>query len=433
MNLKPEYRVSIALWIPMIWYGIGASRTVGRWLDIGSSNLREVDYLGGNPLDRNIYLGLTIIGIFILSRRKINWLQLIKNNYWIFILIFYMAFSILWSDFKEVAFKRWIKAVGSLIMVLIVLTESNPMEAISRLLRRCFFIHLPLSVMFIKYYRTIGVAWDYLGHEMWIGVTTHKNVLGEVTMISGNFFIWRILKSKVNMKTAIDLLFLMITIWLLFGSNSSTAITVFIIGLFILLLFYFMRTKIKNIRRNMIISIFFIAILYIILHVGVELYSQQPIFVFATELLGRDSTLTGRTDLWKDILSIASQNPILGVGYGSFWVGNLSNNLWEKHIWQPIAGHNGYIDVYVELGLVGIFLLIFVIIFAYRDILNTFEYNVEYGLIRLTFMTMIVMHNFTESSYTIGSHHLWFIFLLITLSIPQLSHINNFKELSFER
>ena len=102
----------------------------------------------------------------------------------------YTLTSILWSNFPEVLFKRWIKLFGSVVMSLIVLTEPAPVEAISTLLRRCFLVHIPIDIVLVKYFRNIGVGWDDLGMEMWTGLTTHKNVLGEVCMVAGLYFIW---------------------------------------------------------------------------------------------------------------------------------------------------------------------------------------------------------------------------------------------------
>ena len=45
--------------------------------------------------------------------------------------------------------------------------------------------------------------------------------------------------------------------------------------------------------------------------------------------LGEDTTLTGRTDLWEDLKKI-DVNPIVGVGFESFWVGDRVDRLWAS-------------------------------------------------------------------------------------------------------
>lgn len=433
-DTKRQPGISFAISVPLIWYALTASRSVGRWLNMGIIDMRDLDYMEGSPIDRNVYSALIIIGVLILiKRRNVDWSNIFKKNYWILILFLYMGISILWSDFMGIAFKRYIKVSGDLIMALVVVTESNPLNAISFLLRICFYIHLPLSIIFIKYFRTIGVGWDYVGNEMWIGVATQKNTLGEVVMISGVYFIWSIIRNWGSKIIVFDLLFLSMVLWLLRGSDTSrsnTAIFGFLIGVIVILTFQIMRSNLKHIKRNTIILILLISLFFLTAQIAYELFSQKSLLAASIESSGRDATLTGRTELWNDILEIASHHPILGVGYGSFWIGDLANNLWERHIWKPTQGHNGYIDIYVELGFVGLFLLIAVIVFTFKEILKTFEFNFEYGRFRITIFAILLMHNITEASFLKGAHNLWFLFLLIVMNVPRISVGSRLQESS---
>ena len=218
MSLGQRKDFSLALWVPLIWYAIAASRGVSSWLTLTGYKPGyepgDLSYLEGSPIDRAVYIVLISVGIVILIRRRIEWHRVLKDNKWLFVLFIYMLFSISWSQFPEVSFKRWIRAAGDLIMVLVVISEPDPVEAISKVLRRCFYVLLPLSIILIKYFRTIGVGWDDIGVEMWIGVTLHKNVLGEVCMISGIFFVWSILRNS-GKRRFVDFGFLLMTLWLL--------------------------------------------------------------------------------------------------------------------------------------------------------------------------------------------------------------------------
>ena len=73
--------------------------------------------------------------------------------------------SLLWSDFPDVAFKRWTKALGDLVMVLVVLSDREPISAVKRLFSRTEFLLIPLSVLLIKYYPTLGRGLRSLGLE----------------------------------------------------------------------------------------------------------------------------------------------------------------------------------------------------------------------------------------------------------------------------
>ncbi len=427
--------ISLAIWIPLIWYAIAASRSVGRWVSMNSSEFTDVNYLEGNPIDRGVFSTLIIIGIFILLKRKnVVWSDVLRKNAWIFLLFLYMGLSILWSDFMMVSFKRWIRTTGALIMVLVVLTEPNPREAISTLFRRCFYVHLPLSIIFIKYYRTIGVGWDYLGNESWLGVATHKNHLGQIVMTSGIFFFWSITRTwdKWDKWKIVYLSYLVMSLFLLNGSRSTSSETstfVFLAGIAMFLLLYLMRTNVKQIERAIVISVFITASLFLIFQFAAESFAQKPLLSMAIEASGHGDTFTGRANLWRDIVDIASAHPIIGVGYGSFWIGDMSHNLWEKYLWKPEQGHNGYVDVYVELGLIGVSLLIIAIFYAYKNIMKIITRDFHYGIFNIVILTMILIHNITETSFLRGLHNLWFLLLLVMVKIPDSLQFNNFRRI----
>ena len=427
MDSVRKANTSFALLVPLVWYAIVASRSISQWLHPGSIDLTDFNYLEGSPIDRVVFSILILVGLLVLTRRKVEWLGVLKRNKWIFLLFLYMLISISWSNFPEVACKRWIKAAGALVMALIVLTEPESLEAISRLLRRCFYVHLPLSIILIKYFRTLGVAWDYTGEaEMWVGVTTHKNVLGQVVMTSGICFVWDIIRNWGSKRIIlVDFFFLSMALWLLKGSDTSSSATstiVFLFGIVIMLALRFAKIDLENVRRYTLIGVALAAFLFLVLQFLLEAFTQGSLASLVAGASGRDPTFTGRRDLWDDILKIASHHSILGVGYGSFWIGDLANDLWNKYHWRPQQGHNGYLDVYVELGLIGIFLLIVAILCAYKNIMKTFATNLEYARFRMVFLTTLLLHNYTESSFLRGTHNLWFLLLLVAVDVPEIYH-----------
>jgi len=249
-------------------------------------------------------------------------------------------------------------------------------------------------------------------------LATHKNTLGAVVMTSSVFFIWNIVRNWNKGRVIINVLYLLMSFALLLGSGSHTSIFVIFLGMGV---FTMLRRKRSNLRAAILFAgsiIIVVTCFALIFPTRPEAFTQKMGWLIGTS--GRDSTLTGRTDLWYDMLQIASGHRFLGVGYGGFWIGDLGpgNRLWESYYWRPNQGHNGYIDVYVELGAVGIALLIFVIFSVSRNIMMTLKADFEYGAFRMTFLIMLLVHNIGESSFLRGADGLWFMFLLIALSIP---------------
>ena len=137
---------------------------------------------------------------------------------------------------------------------------------------------------------------------------------------------------------------------------------------------------------------------------------------------GRDMTLSRRTLLWNDLLKFPT-NPLIGVGYGSFWLGDRLTLIWEKYVWMPNESHNGYLNVYLELGFVGLGLLLGVIGSGFRKIKKDMASNFDYGRFCMGIFFITLIYNVTEDA--IGkSTLLWFIFLLVSLDVPRQIPLN---------
>ena len=151
-------RTSGALWIAVVWWLLACSRSVGQWLQMGTpmDQLTADRILEGSPIDLLVYSGLLALGLVVLVKRRSQVVKLLQANGPIILFFLYCAVSILWSDYPEVAFKRWNKALGDLVMVLVVLSDREPSAAFERLLARTTYLLVPLSVLLIKYYPDIG-------------------------------------------------------------------------------------------------------------------------------------------------------------------------------------------------------------------------------------------------------------------------------------
>ena len=65
-----------------------------------------------------------------------------------------------WSEEPFVASKRWLKDFGNVVMVLVLLTEKNPLDAVRAVFVRCAYLLVPLSVLFVKYYVWLGKVYS---------------------------------------------------------------------------------------------------------------------------------------------------------------------------------------------------------------------------------------------------------------------------------
>lgn len=389
---------STALWVPLLWILIVGSRPISAWLGAAPVVATPDDYLEGSPLDRNVYLFLIAAGLTVLLRRRVNWGALFEANRWLLAFFLYCGVSVVWSDYPFVGFKRWIKDVGNLVMVLVMLSERDPIEAVRAVFVRYIFVVVPLSILLIKYYSEIGRYYSRWTWEVYCcGAATEKNALGSIAFVCGLFLIWDVLalltahgrrtdRTDLLSRTAL----LLMVIWLMVRADSSTAFVCLFLGAGMLLIMRlpFGRRQVRHLGAYSLAA----GLLLLILSFAPDIREA-----FAGTL-GRDATLTGRTDLWKDLLN-EPVNPVLGIGYQSFWMGPRAEYFWEKYYFHPNQAHNGYLETYLNGGLVGVTLLLAVIVAAARRLKAQLLQGSSHGALLLSLLVVGVVYNWSEAAF----------------------------------
>jgi exopolysaccharide production protein ExoQ len=418
---NPE--ASLALWVPTLWMLIYASRPLGRWFQfqyalVPGEGVEIIE--SGSPLDRLVLSIIIILALLILFRRKIYWSRIPKDNFWLILLFLYMGISILWSEIPFASFKRWIRSTGDIIIALVVLSEQKPLQSLESVIRRCAYVLIPFSLVLIKYFPYLGRAYSrWSGMEMWTGVTLQKNCLGQLCALSAFFLIWALLREwrvgnlfKKRSQTFADALVLYITVFLLIGTSSSsrsaTSVGILIIGIAILLLLYRSENLTRYIARHLKVLAVSLTLVYVLLY--------DSIVQIVTSFLERDETLTGRTDIWRPLLQFASHNPVFGVGYGGFWApGN--KELEEQFSSQFILtqAHNGYLAIYVELGIVGLLLLALFLIAYCSGARRELNHDFDWGVYGICLLPMSLIYNNSEVSFLQSSSYLWSTMVFLTV------------------
>jgi O-antigen ligase len=139
---------------------------------------------------------------------------------------------------------------------------------------------------------------------------------------------------------------------------------------------------------------------------------------FLLKSVGRNPTLTGRTELWSTIRGMTT-NPILGTGFESFWLGTRLEKLWSIYWWHPNEAHNGYLEMYLNLGWVGITLLAVMMVNGYRNVIRRLEQDRVTGPLFLAFFFVGVAYNFTEAA-TRTMSPVWIFFIMATIALPKV-------------
>lgn len=389
---------------------------VSQWFSAANASKISPDQLlEGSPLDRNLLLGFIALGIIVLIRRKARVAVVCKENFPILAFFLYCGVSTLWSDYTDVSLKRWIKAAGDLIMMLVVLTDLDRLSAIKRLLSRVSFVVIPASILLIKYYPNLGMGYnDFTGQSACNGVTLNKNQLGYVCLLFGLASVWRILgglhRERGRLITGplvAHSIILMMVIWLFWKADSMTSFACFLMATSLVVAGYLGALGRRAWRTHLMVSAMLsVAVSALFLHVGTGL----------VQTMGRDPTLTGRNDIWKLVLGMAP-NSVLGAGFESFWLGPRLQAIWDVYWWHPVQSHDGYIDVFLNLGLVGICVLGITLFAAYRSVVADIRKDPRQNCVRLGYLVAAIAYNFTESAFVM-LHPVWIFLLLAGVKVP---------------
>jgi exopolysaccharide production protein ExoQ len=253
----------------------------------------------------------------------------------------YLFVSTLWSVDAETSFRR---AVEYFFFVLGVIGIGNSLSADEYLglLRKLVFWSAVFSLLLVP----IVPAAVLMSDGPLRGIFAHKNVLGQV-MAAG------VLASLYEMRSgsgsrgscvAMIILFIGLTV----AAKSSTSLmTAFVFCAVEILL------AVSGRRFVIIMTLVSIPTLLIIW--------LSPDFIL--DLLGKDATLTGRTELWYFVDICISQRPLLGWGFSAFWsqTNQVANEISMNLGWSVPQAHNGLRELLLEVGIIGTSL--FVIVF----------------------------------------------------------------------
>lgn len=398
--------VSAAVWIPTLWLGVIASRPVSLWLGLGGA-----DTLEGSPADRLFFFGLIVVSLIVLSRRNVPWSSLLARNWPLVLFYGFLLVSVVWANSPVASFKRWIKETGNILVVLVLLTEPQPLQAIRAVFVRCAYLLIPLSIVYLRYFPELGRRYSiYSGQLEVTGVTTQKNSLGTLVLVCALIFLWDWLERSRPGGLRIPRIDRWATavifgcgLHLLYLSDSKTSIVCLGLATFIIV-----SIRLPLLQRR--IS-------------ALGLYGLTAILAFflldwvfglkdnVVSSLGRDLTFTGRTDVWRELLAVGT-DPFLGTGFMSFW----DDAYYRSKLppWVAFSAHNGYLEVYLAAGFVGVALLgllLFVTALRLNRALATAE---PYAVVRFAILVVALIANLSESNFACMTP-IGFLFLLATI------------------
>lgn len=295
----------------------------------------------------------------------------------------------LWAGEPEIAFRRFLLAVFIVGGIFSSVLAARDGEAI---LHRLFWVFtLILAINAVSLLTTPPTA---LGHA---GIYPHKNYLGIVVATILLVALYEAATGTIISRT-VAALSLVIAIWMLIEARSKTSLA---LPLLVPVLACGTAWLAATLRISPAISVAAAAlVLWFIFAVG----SASHIWDFydAAEAIFGDPTLTQRTDIWAFAIKMIGQRPWTGYGYEVFWGAGLNSPSVREapgFVAQMPHAHNGYIDIVLQTGFVGLAIFIVLLLVTLHAAGRVAQRSLPYGALLLALILHCVLYNFLETSW----------------------------------
>ena len=311
--------------------------------------------------------------------------------------------STIWSVQPIVTFRRSVLLLAAVTLAIYV-GERYSVKAFARLLTHTLCLMMVLVLLFYLVAPAYVVDYSAYGGA-WKGLSAYKNTFGEHVAVA----VLLLVLIRFHRFAWARYVFLLIAAGLLFLSRSATAVVCGALSLAAIPVWRLMRGKQRVVVCLLVVGTFSLGIYWI-------LAFPEAIF----QVLGRDATLTGRTRLWAMLLPVIANRPMLGYGYSAFWSGLKPEvlSLWIGAGRLVPVADNGYLDLGLSLGAVGVCLFLYLFIGAFRRAMQYATWQPGFiGLWPVTYLCIFAADNICESALLTRGTFPFLVFAILTTSL----------------
>lgn len=321
--------------------------------------------------------------------------------------------SILWSDAPAFTLRRSLAVTGATSLGIYLATRYSQKEQL-QLLAWTFGTAVFSSIVFtivLPSYAIVPSPNSAALGVVWQGVYIHRNIFGRIMTLSTIVLILAAFTRSNYRYIAWIVFSLAASQVLLSFSTTSWLVLATILGLF-----PFYRALRWNFSWMLLLYIVAIVLCGI---VAILIISNIDIVLNS---LGKDLTLTGRTKVWSAVIEKIGERPWLGYGYSAFWQGDAGGSAYVRQAsgWKVAFSHNGFLDLWLDLGLIGVLTYLFGFGKSYIQAINWVRRSkTPYGLWHLILLTLILLTNFSESTILKPNDIYWVLYTATYFSLSQ--------------
>ncbi len=363
-----------------------------------------------NPGRQAGYIAIAILVLIALDPRKFR--RLLVVPWPIVLTLGWCWLSLTWSSNLSLSFSRLLLTSIVIWIAFAAVPAIGSTRAIL-IMRIVLTIALVANYAVVYLFPDLGTHLDHLG--LWRGFMSSKNHAGAICALT--IIIW--LFNVPYRQRWIGILAVVLSAIFLWFSGSRTPMVMLIIAVSISGLVYAfipaMKGSITQDQQKKLDQIgftFFGALAVALIYL--TFFSSLLI-----NLTANPEMFSGRNQLWQPLLLYYFEHPLLGSGFGGFWLDSQVKNASSSGFWlnNVSQGHNGYLEIAIQTGLPGLLLALFAGIFwpvgiMIRQISNGSR---ETALV-LGIFIFCIGSNVTESGFFLRDT-LWQVFLMIAIAI----------------
>lgn len=348
-----------------------------------------------------------VVALLLLVHRH-EAMRQIQNTKVIWAVVVLAFVSVLWSAVPGFAFRRCLNMTASSGLGLYLACRYSQRRLL-KLLGMATIVAIVCSVLIVLISPDLGIDSASTNYG-WKGVFVQKNTLARFMALGSFVFLFLALDSKRH--RFVYWVSSALCACMIFAARSVTSALAIPILLGVIWLFSFARSR--SFWRVLTPTVF----------AGLGIACGLMLFVDSSNLfalVGRDSTMSGRLDIWDAVWPKIMAHPWLGYGYSSFWLGmegQSSADIWSLLRWPVPHSHNGFLDLVEELGVVGlgVFLAGFVMSVKHGLYWARSQHTMI-GLWPLTYLCFMFLFNVSEGSILRQDNLFWVLYIATSVFV----------------
>ena len=413
LSIQPPVRAAHSLAGPsaLDWVLVVAALVVQQGAFVSLPLVIAGDSLRGSVVNSFNTVAITISLAFIglacaLRLRQLGSLALQNLSSVAFLLIVLMSAA--WSIHPDLTVRR---GTGYVLTMLVAAYLCLRFEGDDRLraLSSSFAISAIASLLFVAVFPQYGVMATGELAGAWRGVFPHKNVLGSVMAVA----VFTELYLLVRCDGRAGFRWALLGAYLVLVTLSRSATAWLLVSLYLGATGLYLLWK----RNRLGGAVATISCILVLLAAVVALWNDpSPAF----QLLGKDMTLTGRTRLWEVVLEFIRERPLFGWGYHAMWQLNDPTTTFADKLtggWGVTGSHNAFLEITLQLGLVGVGLMLVVVGVAFWRALRSCGVGLlPFGWFCLIYLVGAILS--AEVGETLGQNQVieWVVFNVMSFS-----------------